>query len=151
MTPDLESLISFQAERKEDLMCNVDLTLGAIDRLGRAVDYYKDQISELQKLQKAIGATRERLEGNLMAAMETFNADALEGRLTTVKIRNNPPKVDILDELAIPSEYKKISVLEEIDKKSISEALKSGKDVSGARLIQTKRLHSVKRKDFNDE
>lgn len=151
VTPELEGLISFQADRKEDLMVNVDCTLGALDRLDRAVTYYKEQIQELQKLQKVITATRERLEGNLMTSMESFNLDALEGRLSSVKIRSNPPKVDLLDELAIPSEFKKITIVEDIDKKAISEALKSGQDVPGARLIQTKRLQSVKRKDFDDE
>ena len=151
LTPELEGLIAFQADRKEDLMCNVDCTLGAIDRLNRAVEYYKDQIFELQKLQKALQSTRQRLEGNLMGAMESFNLEALEGRLTTVKVRMNPPKVDLIDELAIPSEFKKITVVEDIDKKAISEALKQGQDVPGARLIQTKRLQSVKRKDFEDE
>lgn len=151
VTPELESLINFQAVRKEDLQVNVDCTLGALDRLTRAIDYYKDQILELQKLQKAITATRERLEGNLMASMESFNLDALEGRLTTVKIRSNPPKVDVVDETSVPAEFKKITIVEDIDKKAISEALKSGALVPGTRLISTKRLVRQKRKDFDDE
>lgn len=151
ITPELDDLISFKDYKQNDLTAHVDMTLGSLDRLDVAIDYYKEQLAELQKLIKSLGNAKERLGDNLLNAMTALNLDALEGQLSVVKIQSNPPKVDVLDELAIPSDYKKISVVEDLDKKKIAEALKSGQDVPGARLISTKRLKATKRKDFDNE
>ena len=62
--------------------------------------------------------------------------------LYTVKRRKNPPAVEIIDEVMIAEEFRRVQVVEKVsvDKKAIAELLKSGVPVEGATLKQTYRL-----------
>lgn len=60
----------------------------------------------------------------------------------TLRVKKNPPKVEIFEQAAIPAEYMVEVVKTETrpDKKAIAEALKMGMGVNGCALIQTNRL-----------
>ncbi|PIT21489.1 hypothetical protein BHC49_06425 [Snodgrassella alvi] len=54
--------------------------------------------------------------------------------------RKTRPKVEIFDESLIPDEYFRVKTVKEVNKISLQEALASGVDVQGAKLIQTETL-----------
>jgi hypothetical protein len=82
----------------------------------------------------------ERLENAVKRYMEMVELKEVVTDLYTLKLRKNPPKVEILEEVVVPSEYKVEKLSFTIDKKAIADALKNGVPVDGARLINTTRL-----------
>ena len=82
----------------------------------------------------------ERLENAVKRYMEMVDVKEVVTDLYTLKLRKNPPRVEITDELVIHKEYKREVVEYKLDKKAIAEALKAGVPVDGARLVQTNRL-----------
>jgi hypothetical protein len=82
----------------------------------------------------------ERLENAVIRHMEMVELKEIVTDLYTLKLRKNPPKVEILEEVVVPSEYKVEKVSFTIDKKAIADALKNGVPVDGARLVNTTRL-----------
>lgn len=82
----------------------------------------------------------ERLENAVKRYMEMVDAKEVITDLYTLKLRKNPPKVEILDEIMIAKEYLVAKTTYLADKKAIADALKNGVPVDGARLINTTRL-----------
>jgi len=82
----------------------------------------------------------ERLENAVKRHMEMVDAKEIVTDLYTLKLRKNPPKVEIVDEIMIAKEYLVAKTTYSADKKAIADALKNGVPVDGARLINTTRL-----------
>lgn len=85
-------------------------------------------------------ATIKRLTEYLKSQMERCMVTEINGEIFTVKIKNNPPRVEIDNLSEIPAPFK--SVTSEIQplKEAIKKALLDGKDVPGAHLEQSTRL-----------
>jgi hypothetical protein len=82
----------------------------------------------------------ERLENAVKRYMEMVDVKEVVTDLYTLKLRKNPPKVEIVDEIMISKEYVVQKTTYSADKKAIADALKNGVPVDGARLINTTRL-----------
>jgi enolase len=82
----------------------------------------------------------ERLENAVKRYMEMVDVKEVVTDLYTLKLRKNPPKVEIVDEIMISKEYLVQKTTYSADKKAIADALKNGVPVDGARLINTTRL-----------
>jgi len=78
------------------------------------------------------------LKSYLFDAMTATGTDKLPGRLVTLSLRNTPPRVEVVDESAIPAQFWK-TPSPVLDRSGISDALKSG-DVPGARLVRGRTL-----------
>jgi hypothetical protein len=106
------------------------------------------QIDMLRQAEERIAGRRVALEGISEAAKEWAlrrmqEADMKAVHQTgqpSVTRHKNPPKVEVINEDDIPQQYRKMELVENIDKKGISTALKEGVNVPGARLTQTERL-----------
>lgn len=111
---------------------DVEATVGSIDA----------EITRLRALKAQREARAERLRGAIVRYMSETACTELFTDLYTVKLRKNPPSVEITDEAIIPAAYRKIVVkeTETIDKKAIAEALKHGNLVDGANLVTRFRL-----------
>ena len=72
--------------------------------------------------------------------MSLYDIDTLAGLQREFKFKLNPPSVEILDELEIPSDFKEIKVIETISKKKIKQSLDLGQIVPGARMVQKRSL-----------
>jgi hypothetical protein len=82
-----------------------------------------------------------RLRRYLMDAMIQTGNTKFETPRFRISIRNNQESVDILDEAAIPADYKReIPVRHEPDKTLIKQALKDGFAVPGCALKRTQSL-----------
>lgn len=140
ITPELSQLLEFKDYKENDLIASIDATIMSIERLEKAIDYYEEQIESLQKLQKSIVDARKRFIDNLTHAMQSLEIDELKGLQRAVKFRSNPPSVEILDESLIPFEFKAVEIKERVDKRKVREALESGVQLGGARLVQGRSL-----------
>jgi hypothetical protein len=73
-------------------------------------------------------------------ALESSEKDSLEGQFWRISMKKNPPSVDILDELAVPQEFKELKFEEKINKKAIKEALVKDSSIPWARLVSKRSL-----------
>jgi len=112
----------------------------SIQKIEKTIEFHKDEL-------KAIGALITRLESaqawmldNIQSAVENLSKSHLSGNKYVASLVLNPTKVDVLDEALIPSDFFITKTTKSLDKKKISETLKLGIEVEGARLIQTKKI-----------
>ena len=108
--------------------------------LSMSVEAIETEIERLQMLKQERKSRAQRLQDAVKGYMEMVGTSEIVTDLYTVKVRRNPPKVEITDELVIHKEYKREVIEYKVDKKAIAEALKAGVVVDGARLVQTNRL-----------
>lgn len=107
-------------------------------------DVLKNEIARLQGRLKSIDNRETWLKGYLKDNMEATDMKKIEFPSFTISIAKNPPSVEIYDEKALPAEYVEIRPTKHVDKKSILADLKSGKEVSGARIAPLKTNLRVK-------
>lgn len=120
----------------------------AVTAAGGVVLNLDGQIDMLKQAEERIAGRRTALQGIRDAAtdwalcrMRETDVKAIhQPGQPSVSRRNNPPKVEILNEAEIPQKFRKLELVEAIKKKEISAALKKGVDVPGARLTQTEHL-----------
>ena len=80
------------------------------------------------------------LESQMISAMQTMDSKLIEAPDVAIQVRQNPESVMIFDEAQIPADFIKAKMETSIDKTAIKSALKSGKDVPGAKLTRTQKL-----------
>lgn len=144
ITKNLEELLAFKDYTEKALADSVDVVAMTNERIDMAIDYYQQQIHSIEALRDGLHSVKFKLMANLEQEMNRLGLNEINGLTKTIAFRNNPPKVDVFNESVIPDDYKKITMIEAIDKKLISEKLKNGVDVPGCRLIQGKTL-SIKK------
>lgn len=113
---------------------NLDLTSEAI----------KNEIDRLTTMKKAIDNKNAKFKEYVKQNMEELELQKIDTELGTLSIAKNPASVEIYDENMISDEYKKEKVTVTIDKTAIKNALKDGKEVQGARLIEDKTSLRIK-------
>ena len=80
------------------------------------------------------------LKDQIIKGMQSLDSRLIEAPDVAIQVHQNPESVSIFDESQIPSEFCKTETITTIDKAAIKTALKSGRDVPGARLIRTQKL-----------
>jgi hypothetical protein len=100
------------------------------------------EIERLQTLRDMRKRRAERLQSAIMHYMQHSEITEIVTDLWTLKLRKNPPAVEVRDESLIPADYRVVKVVEKetIDKKAIADALKNGVPVEGCALITRNRL-----------
>ena len=92
--------------------------------LSMSVEAIETEIERLQLLKAERKSRAQRLHDAVKRYMEMVKTSEIVTDLYTVKVRRNPPKVEITDELVIHKEYKREVIEYKVDKKAIAEALK---------------------------
>lgn len=100
------------------------------------------EIERLSALKKQRANTAKGLRDYLKSQMQAMQITKIECPFFKVALQNNPPSVDLYDAGMVPVEF---MVYPEAppahpDKKKIAAAIKSGREVPGARLNQGQRL-----------
>ena len=93
------------------------------------------EIKRLKHKMQMAENLQERLKLYLKESMERAGMTKIDAGVVTLSIQKNPPSVDIPDESFIPAAYKDV-IPEQyvISKRRILDALKEGKEVTGATL-----------------
>lgn len=137
ITPEIEQKMQLSAE---NLSSKVDGYVTIMQRLTSSVALQKERLKEIDKLINGLEKALERMEASLMGAALELNKEHLNGNQYTVTVGLNPPKVDVINEEAIPEEYKTQKTTVSVNKTKIAESLKLGLEVPGARLTQSKKI-----------
>lgn len=118
--------------------------IGYIRNLDLTSEAIKNEIDRLTIMKKAIDNKNTKFKEYVKENMEKLGLQKIDTELGTLSIAKNPASVEIFDETLIADEYKKEKVTVSIDKTSIKNALKAGKDVQGAKLVEDKTSLRIK-------
>ena len=100
------------------------------------------EIGRLQALKAHRVKVAAGLRSYLLDNMIRMQIEKIDCPMFLISIRSNPPSVDVFDPMQLPISYMvtPLPPPDRPDKTLIKEALKAGKDVPGARLVQGQRL-----------
>jgi hypothetical protein len=115
------------------------------DKFGNCLEWLKNQAELLRTKERQLAERRARFEklfhtltSSLHQQMLDLGIRKVEGLEFSFTVKKNPSHVEILDEEKIPPQF--ISYKPMIDKASIKSALEEGKEVPGAKLVQSTHL-----------
>lgn len=140
LTPELEDLLAFKDYSEAQLKASVDIVAMTTERLQSTINYYEQNVEMINKILSSLVKASDKLISNVGEQMSLYDIDTLAGLQREFKFKLNPPSVEILDELEIPSDFKEIKVIETISKKKIKQSLDLGQIVPGARMVQKRSL-----------
>lgn len=121
----MTALDEVQAELTE----KADHIVRYIRNLTAEAEALKAEEAALYKKRKAVENKAERLKAYLAAQMTLCGLKELKAGLFKLKFQPTPPAISIIDEAAIPEQYRKVKI--EIDRLAIRDALKAGEEVPG--------------------
>ncbi|HHV39741.1 MAG TPA: siphovirus Gp157 family protein [Tepidimicrobium sp.] len=133
-------------EMRVSLM-QLDEELGELaDGVGKIVQELKAEANAYDTEIKRLRARKSVAENKRKALMEMLEYNMIQQNKRKIKtpffsfnIQKNPPSVVILDEEAVPEQYKTYKV--QIDKRAIQNAIKStGMPIAGVELVQKEGL-----------
>ncbi len=100
----------------------------------------KAEEERLYARRKALENKKTAMKMYLEENFKRIGLDKVKTATHTISIQNNPPSVNILDVNLLPKNYQKHIDEWQPDKKMILEAIKSGQEVTGAEMVQTRSL-----------
>ena len=132
ITPEVERALAITEEQfaaKSEDYGHAILNLKAMATAAKAE---KDR---LYKLQKFYEGAAERLSTALCNAMEVLEHPSVETPSVRLFLRRTIA-TEIEDADLVPKDYKTVKVEEVVNKTAVKEAIKSGKEVPGAKLVE---------------
>jgi hypothetical protein len=121
----------------EDKAINVAKFLRNMEATADAI---KAAEADMAKRRKALENRVQWLKSYIKGNMETCGISQIECPYFKLSVQKNPPAVNILDENAVPAEFKEQVTSWKIDKTAIKDAIKAGSGVPGAALTNGTRL-----------
>ncbi len=121
----------------EDKAVNVAKFLRNMEATAQAI---KDAEVKMAKRRKSLENRVKWMKSYLKGNMEHTGITKIECPFFKISIQNNPASVSIINEDAIPAEFKTQVISWIIDKTAIKNAIKVGKTVTGASLTNGTRL-----------
>ncbi|WP_446898139.1 siphovirus Gp157 family protein [Clostridium sp. LBM24168] len=99
----------------------------------------KKEIERLQERKKAVENKVSGLKNYIYEHMQATGKKKIKGTLFTLSIQKNTPSLNVIDEDAVPVQYK-IYQASKLDKKAILQDLKQGKKIGGVEIKQSTSL-----------
>lgn len=102
----------------------------------------KDAEAQMAARRKAIENRAANIKEYIKTCLEIANVNRVECPHFVIAIQNNPPSVDVFEPGLVPAEFMTQPETPPAvpNKKAIAEAIKAGREVPGALLVQGKRL-----------
>lgn len=135
ITPEIDTALQFTERRLQKEASEVAFVIKTWEYWQNNLD---DEIERLHKMKTRIKKGSELLRSRLAAAMQQFGVERIEDMNITISFRKSEA-VEINSERALPGEYFDAPPIVP-NKIRIKEALKAGKDVPGASIVQRKHL-----------
>lgn len=141
-----EAILTGDEEAREILEQAREVTIRLIqaksENIIRLLNKYSKNIHNLEIEEKIIKARKESfkkkqefLKGMLLEGMKALEIKKLETWLGDVSIRKGSKRVEIIDENKIPEEYFKVKTERTISKTAIKDAIASGIEIEGAKIV----------------
>jgi len=139
---EIEKSLAINQEELENKSTNYALIIRDFEGKESIIDA---EIKRLQELKKGITSTREKLESNILTAMQAFGVEKIDGDLIHLSVQKNPASVEIDDEKLIPKHLKTL-VPESYkpNRVAIKAQLQAGNPVFGCRLVDDKKRLKIK-------
>lgn len=118
--------------------------IGYVRNLDLTSEALKNEIDRLTTMKKAVDNKNTKFKEYVKENMEKLNLQKIDTELGSLTIAKNPVSVEIYDENMISDEYKKEKITVTIDKTAIKNAIKDGKKIQGARLVEDKTSLRIK-------
>lgn len=117
----------------------VENTAFVVKQLEANVSVIDEEIKRLQAMKGTQTNNIKSLKLYLQESMEKVGLDKVQGKLIKIAIQNNPQSVEVLNENVIPKNYF-VEQKPKLDKKAMLADLKSGAQVEGVEIKQTRSL-----------
>lgn len=114
----------------------------AIRNLEASADAIKEAEAQMAARRKSIENRAVHIKEYIKTCLEIANINKVECPHFVIAIQNNPPSVDVFEPALIPAEFMTQPEPPPAvpNKKAIADAIKAGREVPGALLVQGKRL-----------
>lgn len=128
--------VSFPVEQKARSVAMVVANLQA------TAEAYSSHAKQAAEKAASIQKRAEWLKIYLLENMQACGISEITGQGITLKIKNNPPAVEVYDEKLLPEKYLKTAPLPTPtpDKRALLESLKAGNQIPGARIVRKSRV-----------
>jgi hypothetical protein len=147
---DVEDLSpELREELTQDVTRAISGTREKVDIVSSTLAYFEAAqaaaISEIERLTKRhayFARAQSRLEQYCVSVIETSKFTKLEGRISTLSTRQNPPSVVIAEGTVLPERFMRqpATPAPTADKSAIRTSLKHGATIEGCALVATTRL-----------
>jgi hypothetical protein len=148
----LRVLGALESDADEDLEIELDHIAGQIAQKAEAISGLVAQLdgmaamrkAEAQRLRDRASADERhaaRLREYLLRHMQEIGTERIDTARFTVAIRQNPPAVEVLEELLVPDDFKREVTTVSVDKRAILDHFKAqGEIVPGVEIVRRPRL-----------
>lgn len=83
----------------------------------------------------------ERLKAYVLRHMQQTGMTRIDTGRFTLSVRQNPPRVEVLEAMLVPSEYQRTKIITDVDKRAVTEHWKTtGEVVPGVEIVRGERL-----------
>ena len=119
---------------------SVDREIQKIERIEHVADLYKKKADQFAMIAKTMALFIERREQQIKDFMLATEKETLSGQEYEYFLAKPKTSTDAFDKLLIPDEFVKVTRTAKL--KEIKEAIDSGQQVPGARLIENRSLRT---------
>lgn len=102
-----------------------------IHQLNQDVEMLDKEAKRLADKTKRVEKTKTFLNDLLLLQMQNFGKDEIKHPLLTIKTKQNPYSVKVVDENLIPDEFKRIKQVTEVDKRKLLDMREKLGDIKG--------------------
>lgn len=131
-------------EIQEDFDVKAQSCLFAMANLTGEIETAKSEEARLNARRKSKEKQLEKLKDYVLLNMKQLNKSKVDNGTMTATIRKGREVVSIIDESAIPFDYKKVNTSIAVDKKKLLDDLKGGAEVEGAAITRSDETLTVK-------
>lgn len=124
----IQDTIEIKVENIAKFMKNIEGDIAA----------YKEEEKRLAKKRKYLENKFDGLKSYTQSTLESAKIEKVKAGTFNVRLQNNPPSVEIIDNKVIPAAYREAQP-DKILNKEILADLKDGKIIDGARIADVKR------------
>jgi uncharacterized protein YeeX (DUF496 family) len=100
----------------------------------------KDAEKRIADRRKSIENRVNWMKNYLLSNMQRTGITSIDCPQFSIKLRNNPESVKVLDEDLIPDEYIVKKIEHSVDKVAIKNAIKSGEKIDGVELVRSQSI-----------
>lgn len=141
---DTEAIEKKQGELLVLIQQKTDSVVGYAHYLNDGLDAIDKRIKEMGDFKKAVERRIERYEEYAKNCLKILGVTKIEGNLASITLCKPAQIVDVIDEDSIPIEFVTIEEVRKIDKAKIKDAIKEGRKVEGAGMVEGKQTIKFK-------
>lgn len=134
----LDAMLDGLGGKIEEKIGNTACVVRSLELQAEVIDA---ELKRLQARRSSMLNNATYLKERMQTSMTVMELDKVKTPLFTIGIQNNPPKVVVVDEFAIPESYFKVpQPTRSLMKEEVAKAWKAGQSVPGTEIVQEKSI-----------